>query len=65
MKSKIRVFASFCLMVGVCLLTGCGADSTPIGKLAGLQGKVDVKPASAEAFATAAVPPMMLKPRFN
>ncbi len=55
MKSKIKVFASLCLMVGICLLTGCGAGSEPIGKLAGLQGKVDVKPAAGESFATAAV----------
>ncbi|KAF1081218.1 MAG: hypothetical protein GQF41_2486 [Candidatus Rifleibacterium amylolyticum] len=55
MKSKINVFASFCLMVGICLLVGCGAKSEPIGKLAGVEGKVDVKPASAEAFAAAAV----------
>jgi ferric-dicitrate binding protein FerR (iron transport regulator) len=55
MKSKIKVFASFCLMVGICLLVGCGAKSEPIGKLAGVEGKVDVKPASSEAFATAAV----------
>jgi len=55
MKSKIKVFASFCLMVGICLLVGCGAKSEPIGKMAGVEGKVDVKPASSEAFALATV----------
>lgn len=50
MNSKIRVFALFCLMAGVCLLSGCGTESQPIGKLTGIQGQVNVKPVASEAF---------------
>ena len=54
MNRKVKVFASFCLMVSVSLLAGCGAGgSEPIGKLAGLQGQVNVKPAQVESFAVA------------
>ncbi|EKD83048.1 MAG: hypothetical protein ACD_39C00917G0002 [uncultured bacterium] len=55
MNRKIKVFAAFCLMTGVGLVTGCGSESTPIGKLAGLQGQVSVKTGQAEAFTGAAV----------
>lgn len=53
MKNKTKLFASFCLVVGVSLLLGCGAASEPIGKLAGIEGQVKVKPAQAQAFAGA------------
>ncbi|MBU1106594.1 MAG: FecR family protein [Candidatus Riflebacteria bacterium] len=55
MNRKIRVFASFCLMIGSCLVIGCGSDSAPIGKLAGVQGQVTIKPGQAETFTGAAV----------